>query len=95
MTAPPLPEYLSGDHQVSERRLLKALKQVLNKLGLPRRTFRHASISHAMTSGIPESVVRAWVGHVDADVIRLDTHVADATSQAAMRPLATTPGQSI
>jgi hypothetical protein len=41
----------------------------------------------ALTSGIPEAVVRAWVGHVDADVIRLYTHIADADSQAAMRRL--------
>ncbi len=97
VTAPPSLTYPAGDHQVSERRLLKALKQVLNKLGLPGHlhTFRHAFISHALTSGIPESVVRAWVGHVDADVIRLYTHIADATSQAAMRRLAAIPGQTI
>ena len=97
VTAPPSPKYPSGDHQISERRLLKALKQILKKLGLKGHlhTFRHAFISRALTSGIPESVVRAWVGHVDADVIRLYTHIADAASQAAMRRLTASPGQSI
>ncbi len=97
LTASPSPKYPNGDHQVSERRLLKALKSILKKLGLRGHlhTFRHAFISRALTSGIPESVVRAWVGHVDADVIRLYTHIADATSQAAMRRLTANPNQSI
>jgi integrase len=97
VTAPPSCAYPNGDHQVSERRLLQALKRVLKKLGLRGHlhTFRHAFISRALTSGIPESVVRAWVGHVDADVIRLYTHIADAASQAAMRRLTASPGQSI
>jgi integrase len=97
VTAPPSPKYPNGDHQISERRLLKALKQILKNLGFKGHlhTFRHAFISRALTSGIPESVVRAWVGHVDADVIRLYTHIADAASQAAMRRLTTAPNQSI
>jgi integrase len=97
VTAPPSCTYPNGDHQVSERRRLQALKRVLKKLGLRGHlhTFRHAFISRALTSGIPESVVRAWVGHVDADVIRLYTHIADAASQAAMRRLTASPDQSI
>jgi integrase len=92
LTAPPSRIYPEGDHQISERRLLLALKQILRRLGLRGHlhTFRHAFISRALTSGIPESVVRSWVGHVDADVIRLYTHIADATSQAAMRRLTAT-----
>jgi integrase len=89
VTAPASERYPGGDHQISERRLLAALKRVLKRLGLKGHvhTFRHAFISRALTSGIPEAVVRAWVGHVDADVIRLYTHIADADSQAAMRRL--------
>jgi integrase len=97
LTAPASAAYPKGDHQVSERRLLKTLKGVLKKLGLRGHlhTFRHAFISGALTSGIPESVVRAWVGHVDADVIRLYTHIADAASQDAMRRFNANQGQSI
>jgi site-specific recombinase XerD len=89
VTAPPSAKYPTGDHQVSERRLLVALKRVLKQLGWRGHlhTFRHAFISRALTNGIAEAVVRAWVGHVDADVIRLYTHIADADSQAAMRRL--------
>jgi integrase len=89
ITAPPSAKFPAGDHQVSKRRLLVALKRVLKKLGLRGHlhTFRHAFISRALTSRIPEAVVRAWVGHVDADVMRLYTHIADADSQAAMRRL--------
>jgi integrase len=74
---------------VSERRLLLFRKSILKKLGLRGHlhTFRHAFLSAALTSGIPETVGRAGVGHVDADVIRLYTHIADADSQAAMRRL--------
>jgi integrase len=91
LTAPASAKYPAGDHQISERRLLKVLKVILRKLGLRGHlhTFRHFFISKALTSGIPEAVVRAWVGHVDADVIRLYTHIADADSQAAMRRLTT------
>jgi integrase len=87
--APASERYPAGDHQISERRLLAALKRFLKKLGLKGHlhTFRHVFISRALTSGIPEAVVRVWVGHVDADVIRLYTHIADADSQAAIRRL--------
>jgi len=83
-------KYPRGDHQISERRLLKSLKRVLKPLGLAGHlhTFRHGFISHALTSGIPEAIVRDWVGHVDDAVIRLYTHVADEESQRAMARLA-------
>ena len=42
----------------------------------------------AVTTGIPEAIVREWVGHVDADVMKLYTHIASTTSQEAMRRLA-------
>lgn len=89
LTAAPSTNYPAGDHQISERRLLLYLKRVLKRLGLPGHlhTFRHAFISHALTSGIPEAVVRQWVGHVDPDIIRQYTHVADKISQQAMEQL--------
>src|SRR5262249_5189720 len=76
--------------QVFERRLLAALKRLLEKLGLRGHlhTFRHTFISHALTQGIPEAIVRQWVGYVDAGVLKLYTHIADAASQAAMKRLA-------
>jgi integrase len=89
VTAPPSPRFPRGDHQVSERRLLTALKRVLRGLGLAGHlhTFRHAFISRSLTAGIPEAVVREWVGHVDRDILRLYTHIASVDSQAAMRRL--------
>jgi integrase len=82
--------YPDGDHQISERRLLDYLKRVLKRLGLKGHlhTFRHAFISHALTSGVPEAIVRQWVGHVDPAIIRQYTHIADVSSQAAMQRLA-------
>jgi site-specific recombinase XerD len=83
-------KYPAGDHQFSDRHLLAALKRVLARLGLAGHvhTFRHAFVSHALTRGIPEAIVRQWVGHVDAEVIQWYTHIADASSQEAMQRLA-------
>jgi integrase len=87
--ARPSTKYPRGDHQISERHLLVSLKRLLKGLGLKGHlhTFRHAFISHALTQGIPEAIVREWVGHVDAEVIKLYTHIADTASQAAMQRL--------
>jgi integrase len=75
--------------QVRQRRLLDYLKRVLKKLGLKGHlhTFRHTFISMALGRGTPESKVRAWVGHVDAEILKRYTHIADAESHDAMRNL--------
>ena len=82
--APATHQHPSTDRQVSERRALVALKRVLSELSLPGKlhTFRHTFISQALTRGVPEAVVRQWVGHVDPEILRLYTHVADEVSQA-------------
>lgn len=66
--------------------MLYHLKKALKKLGLPGHlhTFRHSLISHALVNGVPEAVVRKWAGHVDAEVLKLYTHIADADSKAHM-----------
>lgn len=89
-TAAPSPRYPKGDHQISERRLLEYLKRVLKRLGLRGHvhTFRHSFISNALMQGIPEAIVREWVGHVDPEVLKLYTHILDEASQAAMQRLA-------
>ncbi|MCC6126750.1 MAG: tyrosine-type recombinase/integrase [Pirellulales bacterium] len=88
-TAGPSPKYPKGDHYLSERRLLQYLKGILNKLGLEGHlhTFRHSLISHALTSGIPPAIVQQWAGHLDPNIIKEYTHVADRASQAAMQRL--------
>jgi integrase/DNA invertase Pin-like site-specific DNA recombinase len=89
-TAVPSKCYPDGGRQMSERRVLAALKRILKPLGLDGHlhTFRHSFISHALMSGTPEAIVRQWVGHVDAEVLKLYTHIHDAASQAAMQRLA-------
>ena len=67
--------------QISERRALLALKRVL-KLKGHLHTFRHTYISQALSAGVPEAVVRSWVGHVDPDVHRLYTHISDEVSKS-------------
>jgi integrase len=86
----------SARRQVCERRLLEYLKRRLKKLKLPGHlhTFRHSFISHALCSGIPEAIVRSWVGHVDSEIIRHYTHVLDETSRAAMERLVRAPSSS-
>lgn len=75
--------------QISETRLLRYLKGVLRKLGLPGHlhTFRHAFISNAVTRNVAEAIIRSWVGHVDAEILRLYTHINDQASQSAMRAM--------
>lgn len=89
-TSAPSRKYPRGDHQISERRLLQHLKRVLKRLGLKGHihTFRHSFISNALMQGIPEAIVRQWVGHVDPEILKLYTHILDEASQAAMQRLA-------
>jgi integrase len=79
-------EVPNADHQFSERRLLQYLKRVLKPLGLKGHlhTFRHTFISHAISSGIPAEVVRGMIGHVDDDILKLYTHIADNRKQSAI-----------
>jgi integrase len=88
-TAPPRPSDPKAQRQISERRLLLHLKRLLARIGLPGHlhTFRHAFISHAASEGVPEAVIRSWVGHVDAQILRLYMHIADRTSQGWMQRL--------
>ena len=90
LMSPPSKKYPQGDNQVSDRWLLVYLKKLLAKLGLKGHlhTFRHSFINHALTLGTPEAVVRSWVGHVDAEIIALYTHIASEASKAAMQRLA-------
>jgi integrase len=75
--------------QVSDRRALAHVKVVLKRLKLKGHlhTFRHSFISHALTSNIPEAIVRNWVGHVDPEIIRVYTHIADKQSHAGIELL--------
>jgi integrase len=87
--APASWKYPDSQHRLTSSRLLKAVKRVLKKLSLEGHihTFRHTFISHALTQGIPEATVRSWVGHVDDEILRRYTHVADRVSQQHMREL--------
>ncbi len=77
------------DRQISERRLLDYLKRVLKRLGLVGHlhTFRHSFISFAACEGIPERVLRQWIGHVDREILDWYFHLADSQSHAAMKRL--------
>lgn len=92
-TAAPSQTYPNGDHQISERRLLRSLKRLLKRLNIKGHlhTFRHAFISHALSKGVPEAVVRSIVGHVDEKIIRFYTHIADQRSQQAIRSIEQQP----
>lgn len=88
-TAKASSRYPRGDHQISERRLLESLKRTLKKLKLKGHlhTFRHSFISRAIVAGIPEAIIRSWVGHVDRKTLQHYTHIADRESQSAMERL--------
>jgi integrase len=97
VTAPASRTYPKGDHENLDRRALRALKRVLRRLDLKGKihTFRHAFLSHALIRGIPEALVRAWAGHVDWNILKLYTHIANSDSQDAMKRLSETEGQSL
>lgn len=67
----------------------KHLKSILTTMGLDghRHTFRHTYISEALMNGLPEALVREWVGHVDARILKLYTHVAPAISNLYLQLL--------
>ena len=81
--------------QISDRRALVHLKRVLRRLDLPGHlhTFRHSFISHALTSGVAEAIVRDWVGHVDPEIMKRYTHIADSISKDAMANLFATDSE--
>jgi integrase len=85
-TAPRAKQHPEAGRQISDRRVLAHLKTVLKRLNLPGHlhTFRHAFISHAVMSGVPEAMVRDWVGHVDARTMKRYTHIADEQSRIVM-----------
>jgi integrase len=89
VTMPPSAVCPAAGRPWTERRLLAALKAVLEPLGLAGKlhTFRHYFISNALLNQTPEAMVRKWVGHVDAKVMELYTHMSDPDSQAAMQRL--------
>jgi integrase len=97
VTAAPSKEYPDGGRQISERRLLRSLKRVLDWLGLKGKlhTFRHAFISKAVTRGADRAYLRKWVGHVDPEMLDIYTHIADTWSQAMMLELARGDGHRL
>jgi len=50
--------------------------------------FYHSFISEALVRDRPKAIVRNWVGHVVAKLIRQYSHIADEKSQAAIKRLA-------
>lgn len=88
-TAPAKAKDPRAVHPINQRVVLSHLKAVVKSLGLKGHlhTFRHSFISHALVRGVPEAVVRQWVGHVDAQILKLYTHIADQDSQRYMSRL--------
>ncbi|MEK6262345.1 MAG: site-specific integrase [Planctomycetota bacterium] len=82
--AAPTARHPEAGRQISERHALLVLKHVLKRLKLNGHlhTFRHTYISQALSAGVPEAIVRGWVGHVDPEVIRLYTHISDEVSKS-------------
>jgi integrase len=89
LTAVPTSAHPKLGRQISERRALVALKRILKSLGIPGKlhTFRHYFISTCLTNQIEEPIVRSWVGHVDAAIMRLYTHIHSSVSQDRIQRL--------
>jgi integrase len=89
LTSSPTKKHPANDRQIAKSTTHTALKRVLSKLGIEGKlhTFRHAFISRCLTKGIEEAVVRSWVGHVDAEIMRLYTHISSKVSQDRIKLL--------
>ncbi len=89
-TAPITAQHPQAGRQISERRALQCLKRILATLGLKGHlhTFRHTFISQALSRGVPDAVVRDWVGHVDPSILKLYTHICRATSTSYVQKFA-------
>ncbi len=89
LTSPKSKKYPANDRQIAKSTTHATLKRVLSKLGIEGKphTFRHAFISRCLTKGIEEAVVRSWVGHVDAEIMRLYTHISSKVSQDRIKLL--------
>jgi integrase len=89
-TAPITAQHPQAGRQISERRALQCLKRVLAILGMKGHlhSFRHTYISQALSRGVPEAVVREWVGHVDPSILRLYVHITVATSKSYVEKFA-------
>ncbi len=89
LTSPETRKSPANDRQIAKSTTHAALKRVLSKLGIAGKphTFRHAFISRCLTKGIEEAVVRSWVGHVDAEIMRLYTHISSKVSQDRIKLL--------
>jgi integrase len=85
-TSPPTRKYPELDRQIDADRTLYHLKKVLKALELPGRqhTFRHSLVTSAILSGVPEAVVRKWAGHLDAEILKLYTHIRDEDAKQHM-----------
>jgi len=79
---------------VTERQLLKRVKEVCREIGLPDpdkyklHSFRHHFASLCANHQVAYRKALAWLGHSSSDILDLYYHLHDADSQAAMRALA-------
>ncbi len=48
----------------------------------------------ALIRGTPEVLVRTWAGHVDWNMLKLYSHIADSDSQEAMKRLSNSEGKT-
>ena len=78
---------------ISERKLLKRLKEICHEVGLPDpkqyklHSFRHHFASMCANHGVAHRKALAWLGHSSSDMLDLYYHLHDADSQAAMKSL--------
>ncbi len=98
VTAHASTKYPEGGNQISERRLLKTLKRLLKRIGLPTtgklHTFRHSFISKALAQGVPSTTVRRFVGHVSDEIMDMYNHVHDQEAQSAIQKFANEDGET-
>jgi len=80
--------------EVTERKLLKRLKQICQEIGLVNpnsyklHSFRHHFASMCANHQVAYKKALSWLGHRSSDILDLYYHLNDAESQSAMASLA-------
>lgn len=88
ITALPSIRYPGGGHPFNPKKLNERLKMAEKRAGLESYTvhsLRHLFNTHYINSGVPERVVRMWMGHHDRSMTGIYYDLTDAESRRFMR----------
>jgi len=90
-TAQPSATYPHGGHHINPKRLNEDFKAAVARAGFKGFTLhslRHFFNTRAIDSGVPEQVVKAWLGHKDRSMTGTYYHLTDENSRSFIERVA-------